>query len=121
MPDPPRVGTFSMRATRFRLRAGLLSWEKKDGTDAKNQRILDLIPAQYEEVIFTKGWRDLNKEEMNQVKAGTLHKPQQGPKAKRAVHKVAEDSGEDDGLGDNEEGVEGRNKGRKEDASNYSR
>ena len=71
----------------------------------KNQRILDLIPAQYKEVDFTKGWRDLNKEEMNQVKAGALHKPQQGPKAKRAVHVVAEDSGEDEGLDDDEEGI----------------
>ena len=101
---PPRVGTFSMRATRFRLRAGLLSWEKKDGTDAKNRRILDLIPAQYQEVNSTKGWRDLNKEEMNKIKAGHLSKPQQGPKAKRRV--VAKDSEEDEGLVNNEEDPE---------------
>ena len=97
-----------MRATRFRLRAGLLSWEKKDGTDAKNRRILDLIPAQYRRVNSTKGWRDLNKDEINQVKAGALRKPQQGRKARRAVPAqrdlaVAEDSGEDEGLDDDEE------------------
>ena len=100
-----------MRATRFRLRAGLLSWEKKDGTEAKNRRILDLIPAQYRRVNSTKGWRDLNKNEMNQVKAGALRKPQQGRKAKRAVPAqrdlaVAEDSGEDEGLDDDEEDPE---------------
>ena len=100
-----------MRATRFRLRAGLLSWEKKDGTDAKNQRILSLIPAQFKRLNSTKGWRDLNKEEMNQVKAGALHKPQQGPKAKRAVQvqrdlTVVEHSGEDEGLDDDEEDPE---------------
>ena len=67
-----------MRATRFRPHAGLLFWEKKDGTDAKNQRILDLIPAQYRRVNSTKGWRDLNKEEMNQVNAGAPSKLQQG-------------------------------------------
>ena len=84
---PPRVGTFSMRATRFRLRAGCLSWAKKDGTVAKNQRILDLIPAQYKHraVNSTKGWRDLNKAELKRVNAGALKKPQLGPKDKRAA------------------------------------
>ena len=84
---PPRVGTFSMRATRFRLRAGCLSWAKKDGTVAKNQRILDVIPAQYKDraVNSTKGWRDLNKAELKSVNAGALKKPQLGPKDKRAA------------------------------------
>ena len=91
-----------MRATRFRLRAGLLSWDKKDGTEAKNRRILDLIPASFKRVNSTKGWRDLNKEEINAVKAGALHKPQQGPKAKRALT----EDGEDEGLDDNEEDLE---------------
>ena len=105
---PPRVGTFSMRATRFRLRAGLLAWDKKDGTEAKNRRIFDLIPARFKKVNSTKGWRDLNKKEIKQVKAGALRKPQQGPKAKRAVASqtdlaVAEDSGEDVGVVDKEE------------------
>ena len=81
-----------MRATLFRLHAGLLS-----------RRILDLIPAQFKRVNSTKGWRDLNKDEINQVKAGALRKPQQGPKAKRAV---TEDSGEDEGLVDDEEDPE---------------
>ena len=91
-----------MRATRFRLRAGLLSWEKKDGTAAKNRRILDLIPASFKSVNSTKGWRDFNKDEINAVKAGAMHKPQQGPKAKRATI----EDGEDEDLDDNEEDPE---------------
>ena len=76
-----------MRATRFRLGAGCLSWAKKDGTVAKNQRILDVIPVRYKDpaVNSTKGWRDLNKAEMKMVKAGALKKPQLGPKDKRAA------------------------------------
>ena len=91
-----------MRATRFRLRTGLLSWDVKDGTDAKNRRILDLIPAKYKAVNSTKGWRDLNKEEIKQVTAGSLYKPQQGRKAKQAI----KDSDEDKSIGDNEEDPE---------------
>lgn len=93
-----------MRATRFRMRAGLLSWEKKDGTEAKNQRILSLIPAQYQRLNSTEGWRDFNKEEIALVKAGALQKPQQGRKRRRAV---SEEPGEDGRLDDdNEEDLE---------------
>ena len=92
-----------MRATRFRLRAGLLSWEVKDGTEAKNERILSLIPAQYRTVNSTKGWRDLNKDEIKQVKAGSLHKPQQGRKAKQAG---SADSDEDESVVDDKEDAE---------------
>ena len=93
-----------MRATRFRLRAGLLSWDKKDGTQAKNERILSLIPSQYKRINCTKGWRDLNEEEIKKVKAGALRKPQQGPKSKRAAAAlaVADDSGESEGDDDDE-------------------
>lgn len=84
-----------MRATRFRLRAGCLSWEKKDGTVAKNQRILDVIPARYKDptVNSTKGWRDLNTAEIKKIKDGAMKKPQQGPKKRRATEakKEAED------------------------------
>ena len=59
--DPPRVGTFSMRATWFFLNASRLCWEKKDETKAKNQRILSVIPAKYVAANSTKGWRDLCK------------------------------------------------------------
>ena len=94
---PPRVGTFSMRATRFRLRAGLLSWEKKDGTVSKNQRLLDIIPAQYKHpsVNSIKEWRDLNKKEIKKMKDGALRKPQQARKAKRAAQ-AEKDRGQSD-------------------------
>ena len=112
---PPRVGTFSMRATRFRLGAGCLSWDKKDGTTAKNKRILDIIPAQYKDpaVCSTKGWRDLNSAEIKKIKDGAMKKPQQAPKAKRAAQAekekaekemISEQSFEGDGcLNDEEE------------------
>ena len=106
-----------MRATRFRLAAGCLSWEKKDGTVAKNQRILDVIPAQYKDpaVNSTKGWRDLNKAEIKRIKDGAMRKPQQGPKAKRAAQagmvlerKVCpvEDFAEGEGFLEEGEGVQ---------------
>lgn len=106
-----------MRATRFRLAAGCLSWETKDGTAAKNQRILDVIPAQYKDpaVNSTKGWRDLNKAEKKRIKDGAMRKPQQGPKAKRAAQagmvlerKVCpvEDFAEGEGFLEKGEGVQ---------------
>lgn len=100
------VGTFSMRATRFRLRVGLLSWEKKDGTVAKNQRILDLIPAEYKDqaVNSTKGWRDFNAADIKDIKAGAMKKPQQARKTKRAAQ--AEKDQEEKGDGVLEDGEE---------------
>ena len=107
---PPRVGTFSMRATRFRLGAGCLSWAKKDGTVAKNQRILDVIPAQYKDpaVNSTKGWRDLNKVELKMVKAGAMKKPQLGPKDKRAADAAKEADELQESANGAEEGREGK-------------
>ncbi|KAM0798790.1 hypothetical protein BDR22DRAFT_890910 [Usnea florida] len=107
---PPRVGTFSMRATRFRLRAGCLSWAKKDGTAAKNQRILDVIPAQYKDpaVNSTKGWRDLNKAEIKRVNAGALKKPQLGPKDKRAADAAKKAEELQGSANSAEEGTQGK-------------
>lgn len=86
-----------------------MSWDKKDGTDAKNQRIRDVIPAEYKDpaVNSTRGWRDLNKAEIKRMKDGAMRKPQQGPKEKRAAQaekdrlkeeNSAEDSVEQDGF-----------------------
>ena len=123
---PPRVGTFSMRATRFRLRAGCLSWEKKDGTVAKNQRILDVIPARYKDptVNSTKGWRDLNTAEIKKIKDGAMKKPQQGPKKKRAAEakKEAEDfqkNEEYEERGGSQGGCFEYTAGRAEEEENY--
>ena len=84
---PPRVGTFSMRATRFRTEAGCLSWGMKEGTAPKNKRILDLIPAQYKDpaVNSTKGWRDLNPAEIKMIKDGAMKTPQKARKKNRAA------------------------------------
>ncbi len=109
---PPRVGTFSMRATRFRLGAGCLSWERKDGTAAKNERILDVIPARFKDpaVNSTRGWRDLNKEEIKRIEKGKMSKPQLGRKAKGAAKadkgkgRAVEESVEEEGVpGDGDE------------------
>ena len=99
-----------MRATRFRLRAGCLSWAKKDGTAAKNQRILDVIPAQYKDpaVNSTKGWRDLNKAEIKRVNAGALKKPQLGPKDKRAADAAKKAEGLQGSANSAEEGRQGK-------------
>lgn len=76
-----------MRATGFHLRADCLSWEKNDGTAAKNKRILEVIPEQVKgpAIRSTKGWRDFNKAEIKSVKAVAMKKPQLGPKGKRAA------------------------------------
>ncbi len=101
-----------MRATRFRLGAGCLSWERKDGTEAKNQRILDVIPARFKDpaVNSTRGWRDLNKEEIKRVERGKMNKPQLGRKGKGAAKadkgkgKAVEDPVDGEGVpGDEEE------------------
>ena len=103
---PPRVGTFSMRATRFRLNSGCLSWERKDGTLAKNQRILDVIPAQFKAVNSTRGWRDLSTSEIKKVKSGALRKPQLGPKHKRNA-RIERDQEEEEVLGEDDMKKEG--------------
>ena len=84
---PPRMGTFSMRATRFRTEAGCLSWSKKEGTAPKNKRILDLIPTQYKDpaINSTKGWRDLNPAELKTIKDGAMKTPQKARKKNRAA------------------------------------
>ena len=102
---PPRVGTFSMRANRFRLNAGCISWEKKDGTQAKNQRILSVIPAKYIAANSTKGWRDLQACEIKLIKSGALKKPQLGRKRKQDAQSERDEEedntpGKDDSIGE---------------------
>ena len=95
---PPRVGTFSMRATRFRLNAGCLSWETKDGTKAKNRRILSVIPTRYIEANSTKGWRDLSEAEVKVIKSGAMKKPQLGRKRKQDAQSERDEQ-EEEGSG----------------------
>ncbi len=73
---PPRYGTVGMRATRFRLHAGLLSWKRRTGSDAKNAKILSLIPANCKDprVNSTASYRDFTEAEQAEVRrvlAGT--------------------------------------------------
>ena len=76
-----------MRATRFRQSAGLISWSLKDGSAPKNQRILDLIPAEFKDpsVNSIKGWRDLDAAEIKTIQAGHKKTPQKARKKNRAA------------------------------------
>ncbi|KAL6720524.1 hypothetical protein ACLMJK_002448 [Lecanora helva] len=68
-PGPPRLGTVGMKATRFRLQAGLPSWRKRLGTGARNQKMLDLIPAECKDprVNSNRSFRDLTQAEQHEV------------------------------------------------------
>lgn len=67
---PPRYGTVGMRATRFRLHAGLLSWKRRTGSDAKNAKILSLIPANCKDprVNSTASHRNFTEAEQREVR-----------------------------------------------------
>ena len=58
-----------MRATRFRLQAGLLSWKKRMGSDARNAKILSFIPDDCKDpqVNSTQSFRDLTFQEQDEV------------------------------------------------------
>ena len=64
---PPRVGTINQRAQRFRIRAACIAWCKREGTGAKNEMILGMIPKECIAANSTKGWRDLTKAEFDLV------------------------------------------------------
>jgi len=59
-----------MRATRFRLQAGLLTWKRRMGSDAKNAKILSLIPANCKDprVNSTASHRDFTEAEQQAVR-----------------------------------------------------
>lgn len=58
-----------MRATRFRLQAGLLSWKKRMGSDIRNAGILSFIPneCKYPQVNSTESFRDLTQAEQDSI------------------------------------------------------
>ena len=60
---PPRLGTIGTRATRFRVQAGLLTWNKRMGSDIKNAKILSFIPEACKRANSTRSFRDFNTEE----------------------------------------------------------
>ena len=43
---PPSLNALTQRASRFRAKAGCLSWEVNSGTDNKNQYLLSLLPEE---------------------------------------------------------------------------
>lgn len=70
-PGPPRKGTISQRAQRFRTKAACIEWGKREGTHYKNAKILSLIPASCKDPAAnsTKAFRDLTKAERKEVSA----------------------------------------------------
>lgn len=52
---PPRVGTFSMRATRFRQSAGCLSWSTKDGKSAEPGMVVEELDIEIGAGVSSKG------------------------------------------------------------------
>ena len=107
-PSPPRVGTLSMRATRFRARAGCLSWTVKGDSDAKNNYMLSLMPAMCEQTNSTRYFRDLTKQEQVDSEQGKGLRPNKARKEKReaaAMAASATGSGDDDGS-DSEDDVD---------------
>ena len=88
-----------MRATRFRLHAGLLTWKNRMGSDTRNAKILSFIPAQCKDprVNSTKAFRDLTQEEMMAV-ANILKgsAPSRAQKKKRNKQDTNGDPGNDE-------------------------
>jgi len=92
-----------MRATRFRLGAGCLTWNEKGDSDAKNSAMMSLMPAavrtQCENINSTISFRDLSKAEQTQCKTATGHRPAKASKANRA-RKAEEDEEDSYDVGD---------------------
>ena len=87
---PPRVGTINQRAQRFRIRAGCIAWCKREGTGAKNDTILGMIPNECIAANSTKGFRDLTRAEVDLVE-----KKNSG-RVRRKNRKTREDVSDDD-------------------------
>ena len=80
---PARYGTIGMRATRFRQQTGLLSWTKREGSEAKNVNILKILPQDCKDANSTKSFRDLTRDEIKTVEnIGSM--PSRGSKVNRA-------------------------------------
>ena len=102
---PPRYGTVGMRATRFRLQAGLLTWKRRMGSDARNAKILSFIPDECKDpkVNSTRSFRDLTPFEQDAIaKVLRGSAPNRARKAKgvEQKNKEIENTGENcDGFG----------------------
>ena len=90
-----------MRATRFRLKAGCLSWNEKGDTAAKNAKMLSLMPASCQAKNSTRKFRDLTKQEQDACETA---KGKRGNKARKINRKANSQDHEDSGYeaeGDN--------------------
>ena len=93
---PPRVGTISMRATRFRLKAGCLAWTEKGDSAAKNEKMRSFMPQACKDVNSSVGFRDLTKQEQKDCETAKGKRANKGRKAKRRAAAPQEEDTEDD-------------------------
>lgn len=107
---PPRAGSVSMRATRFRLRAGCLTWNEKGDSDAKNAAMMMLMPPNVRKFCETNNstnlFRDLSKPEQTRCETATGNRPGKASKANRAKKQaeIQEDSTDQEDDADMGEG-----------------
>ena len=96
---PPRVGTINQRAQRFRTRAACIAWCNREGTRAKNDTILKIIPERFKHptVNSTKGFRELTKAEIAVVENKGIA-PSRQRRKKRKMR--GNDSEDDEGTAD---------------------
>lgn len=97
-----------MRATRFRLRAGCLTWNEKGDSDAKNSAMMTLMPPAVRTVCennnSTRSFRDLSRSEQTRCETATGNRPAKASKANRAKKQAEiEEDSTDDGDMDQED------------------
>ena len=81
----PNLRTLSMRRSRYRWNSGTLSWSQRDGTRAIKEYLDKLIPEHLLKENTTKGFRDLEDDEIEEMKAASKGKfPERRRKSKQA-------------------------------------
>ena len=90
-----------MRATRFRLKAGCLSWNEKGDTAAKNAKMLSLMPASCQAKNSTRKFRDLTKQEQDACETAKGQRGNKARKSKRKINALDEDDSGYVAEGDN--------------------
>ena len=90
------MGTVNQRAQRFRTRAACIAWCRREGTRAKNDTILKIIPERFKHptVNSTKGFRELTKAEIAVVENKGIAPSRQRRNKKRKTR--GKDSDDDD-------------------------
>ena len=87
------MGTINQRAQRFRTRAACLAWCKREGTRAKNETILKIIPEKFKNaaVNSTKGFRELTKAEIAIVENKSIMPSRQKREKRKTRGKDSDD------------------------------